>query len=172
MDLVDEKQGALAVLAALAGRLEHAAQVGHAGEHCRQRLEMEIHGLGEQPGDGGLAAAGRPPEDQGAELARLEHPAEGPFRAEQVILAQDLAQRLGAQPFGERRRGERGEEFSRHGPTLSGIQRNWTGNTTPSRPTLMLLMPLATRFLSSATFFTSWPLTPRIMSPGRTKRPA
>jgi len=131
---------------------------------------MQIDGLGEQSGDGGLAATRRPPQDQRAELADLEHAAERSLGSQQVILAENLPQRLGTQAFGKRRRGERGEEFSRHGPTLSWGQRNWTGNTTPSRPTLMLLMPLATRFLSSATFFTSWPLTARIMSPGRTNR--
>ena len=171
MNLVDEQERALAVLAALAGPLEHAAQVGHPGEDGRQRLEMQVHGFREQAGDGGLAAPRWPPQDQRAEFARLQHTAERPLGPEQVILAEDLVQRLGTQAFGQRRRGERGEEFSRHDdPTLPPAQRNWTGNTTPSRPTLMLLIPLATRFLSSATFFTSWPLTARIMSPGRTKR--
>ena len=128
VDLVDEQQGALAVLAALAGGLEDPAQVGHAGEHRRQWLEMQVGVLGQQAGDRRLAAARRPPQDQRAELAVGQHAAERTFGAEQVVLAQDLGQRLRPHPFGERRRGERGEEFSRHGVPLawvSGTER-WT----------------------------------------------
>ena len=64
MDLVDEQQRALAVAAALARGLEDPAQVGDAGEHRRQRLEMQVGLLGQQAGDRRLAAARRSPQDQ------------------------------------------------------------------------------------------------------------
>ena len=166
MDLVDEQQGALAVAAALAGGLEDAAQVGDAGEHRRQGLEMQVGLLGQQAGDRRLAAARRPPQDRRAELARRQHAAKRTLGPEKMLLAQNVAQRLGPQAFGERCRGERGEELGRHG------QRNWTVFTMPSRLMVTLETPPVIFFLRSATFFTSWPLTATIMSPCRTKRPA
>ena len=115
MDLIDEQQRALAVLAALARRLEDLAQVGNTGEHRRQGLEMQVGRLGQQPRDRRLAATRRAPQDQRAELARRQHAAERAVRSEQMVLAEDLGQRARPQAFGERRRGERGEEFCRHG---------------------------------------------------------
>ena len=85
----------------------------------------------------------------------------GPSGAEQMVLAQDLAQRLGPQALGQRRRGERGEELGRHArryhasAELDGGHHALRGRC--SRSTT----PAAMRFLSSATLFTSWPLIAR-----------
>ena len=70
VDLVDEQQGRLAGGAAAAGRLERLLQVGDAGEHRRQLLELVAGLLGQQAGDGGLAGAGRPPEDHRGQPVR------------------------------------------------------------------------------------------------------
>ena len=53
--------------AAQAGGLEDLPQVGDAGEDRADLHEGEVGGVGEQPGDGGLADAGRAPEDDRAE---------------------------------------------------------------------------------------------------------
>lgn len=62
---------------------------------------MQTGLLGEQPGDGGFADAGRPPQDERGEAGTVEHPREKTLRAEQVILPDHGIERGGAQPFGE-----------------------------------------------------------------------
>ena len=130
------------------------------GSKCRSVCSASRRAIVVLPQPGGPHRISR------AELARRQHAAERALGPQQMLLAQDIAQRLGPQAFGERRRGERGEELGRHG------QRNWTVLTMPSRLMVTLETPPVTFFLRSATFFTSWPLTATIMSPGRTKRPA
>ena len=78
------------LVAAQAGGLEDLLQVGDAGEDRADLDEGEVGGVGEQAGDRGLADAGRAPEDDRAELAVGEHPAERAVGAEQVVLADDL----------------------------------------------------------------------------------
>jgi hypothetical protein len=58
------KQRALPVRAAVPGGLEDLSQLRHPGEDRADLDEMQIGLGGEQPGDGGLAHPGRPPEDQ------------------------------------------------------------------------------------------------------------
>ena len=50
-----------------ARRVEHLLQIGDAGKHRRELLEMQFGRLGQQPRHGGLAGARRPPEDHRAE---------------------------------------------------------------------------------------------------------
>jgi hypothetical protein len=69
VDLVDEKQRALSRRAALFRRVEDFFQVGDAGEDRRDLDESEIGLLRQKAGDGGLAGAGRSPENQAAERA-------------------------------------------------------------------------------------------------------
>ena len=112
VDLVDEQQRALAGLAARAGRVEHLLQVGDAGEDRRDLLEFELGLVGEQARHRGLAGAGRPPEDQRAERARLQHAGQRAVGAEQMILADDLRelgrpQLVGQRPRRRRDRGRR-----------------------------------------------------------------
>jgi len=114
VDLVDEQQGPLAVTPALAGGLEDAPQVGDAREHRRQRLEMQVGRFGQQTRDGGLAAAGRSPQDQRIELARRQHAAERAFGTEQMVLAQDLVQGFRPQALSEGCRSKRREKLGRH----------------------------------------------------------
>ena len=104
VDLVDEDDGAalLEPVARQGRALDRVADVLHAAEHGADADELRIEGIGHQPRDGGLAGAGRPPQDAGMRLARLEGDAQRHARPQQVLLADDLAQGLGPQAFGER----------------------------------------------------------------------
>ena len=50
VNLVDEQQRPLARQATTLGGLEDLAQIRHAGEHCRQRLKMQVRAVGQQAG--------------------------------------------------------------------------------------------------------------------------
>ena len=95
VDLVDEQQRPLPGLAARARLLEHLLEVGDAGEDRGNLLEMQLGRVGEKPRHRGLAGARRPPEDQRAERAGIEHARQRTVRPEQVILPNHLRQRLG-----------------------------------------------------------------------------
>ena len=105
MDLVDEEQRALARLAPAAGDLEDLLEVGDAGEDRRNLLEMKVGLARQQPRDGGLAGARRPPEDQRTERAGGEHPRQRAVGTEQMVLADDVVQPLRPQAIGKRRGG-------------------------------------------------------------------
>ncbi len=60
MHLVDEQQRALAHLAAGTRGVECLLQIGDAGEHRGDLLEMQIGGVRQQPRHRGLAGPGRP----------------------------------------------------------------------------------------------------------------
>src|SRR5690606_23163349 len=104
MDLVDEEQRALAACAFALGLLEGGAQILHAGEDGGELFEVEIGALCEEARDGGLAGAGRAPEDQAGEAALRQHAADGAFGAEEMILADDVFERFRAQAIGQRTR--------------------------------------------------------------------
>ena len=69
------------VLRRRARRLEGLLQIGDAGKHRRQLLEMQLEGGGQQPRDGGLAGAGRSPQDDRMRPARRHHAARWDLRA-------------------------------------------------------------------------------------------
>src|SRR5262247_2294086 len=100
--LVDEQQRALPGLAPRGGGIEHLLEVGDAREHRRDLLEVEIGRGGEQPRHRGFSGAGRAPEDQRTERARLQHAGERAVGTEQVILADHLGEALRTQLVGER----------------------------------------------------------------------
>ena len=104
VDLVDEEQRALPRLAPAARLLEHLLEVGDAGEDGRDLLEAEVGLARQQPRNRGLAGARRPPEDERAERAGVEHPGERAVRPQQVVLADDVGERLRPQPVGQRPR--------------------------------------------------------------------
>jgi hypothetical protein len=82
---------------------EHLLEVSDAGEDRRDGDEAHAHGVGEQPGDGGLAGAGRPPQDHRGELARRHLSGDRAVGPGQLLLADHLVELLRAQPVGERR---------------------------------------------------------------------
>ena len=102
--LVDKEQRALAGLAPRAGRVERLLQVGDAGKHRRELLEMQFGGIRQKPRHGGLAGARRSPEDQRAERARLQHARQRAVRPQDVILADDLGERARTHPVRQRMR--------------------------------------------------------------------
>ena len=102
VDLVDEQQRALAGAARRARLLVDLAQIGDAGHHRRELHERLPEALRQQAGERGLAGAGRPPEDDRAELAAREHAPERGLGAQQVVLAHQLVERARPQPVGER----------------------------------------------------------------------
>ena len=67
-------------------------EVGDAGEDRGNLLEMQVGRLRQQPRHRGLAGAGRAPEDQRAERARLQHARERAVGAEQMVLPDHLGQ--------------------------------------------------------------------------------
>jgi hypothetical protein len=80
VDFVHEKQRALPLLIApQLGRLEHLLQVSHARVDRADLLEVKPCLARQQPGNGGLAGAGRPPQDHRRDPARGNHPADQPF---------------------------------------------------------------------------------------------
>ena len=104
MDLVDEEDGALAVHPAPLLRLVHdLAQVGHAGGDGGDGREVGAGEAGDDAGQGGLAAARRPPEDHRGHLVGLDALAQHAALAHQVLLAHELVQRARAHAGGQRR---------------------------------------------------------------------
>ena len=83
---------------------EHLLEVGDAGEDGRDLLEAEVGLARQQAGDRGLAGARRPPEDERAERAGVKHPGERALGAQQMVLADDVGERLRPQPVGQRPR--------------------------------------------------------------------
>jgi hypothetical protein len=111
-----------------AGGLERLLQVGDAGKHRGELLELVAGLVGQQARDGGLAGAGRAPEDHRGQPMRLGHAPDRPIGAEQVVLAHHLVERGRPQPIGQGRwrlgRQAGGFEEVRHGQKVSemGLQ--------------------------------------------------
>ena len=104
MHLVDEQQRALAGLAPGARGVERLLQVGDAGKHRRDLLEMQFGGVRQQPRHRGLAGTRRAPEDQRAQRARRQHPRQRAVGSEDMILPDHVRQRARAQPVRQRMR--------------------------------------------------------------------
>ena len=109
VDLVNEQKRALPHAATLACGLEGLLQVGDTAEHGRELVEVQMKGVRKQPRGGGLAGAGRSPQDDGGRPAIDHHAAQGTFRPKQVVLAHHFSQGLGAQAVGKRTRGVAGQ---------------------------------------------------------------
>ncbi len=127
VDLVHEqKRSPLPVLHAQFRRLEHLPQVGDAGEDRADLDEGELCLLRQKAGDGGLAHAGRPPEDERAERACGQHRPHRAVGAQDVTLPDHIGQTRGAQPVCQRAGGLRGGggwgvEQVGHGPTIGAL---------------------------------------------------
>ena len=105
VDLVHEQQGALTGAGGGARFGEHLFQVGDAREDSGNSDEAHADSIGEQPRDGGLARARRPPQDHRGELAGGDHSSDRAVGAGQMLLADDLVQRPRTEAIGERRIG-------------------------------------------------------------------
>ena len=73
VDFVDEQQRTAPLLAPDARLFEHLLEIRHAGEDRRDLLEGETRLARQQPRDGGLAGARRPPQDDRRDAARRQH---------------------------------------------------------------------------------------------------
>ena len=104
VDLVDEEDGLLLVeAAALEGFVDDITQLGFAGQHGGEGLEVGLGLVGDDHGEGGLAGAGRPPEEDGGEEAvGLDGAAEQLAGAEDVLLPDELVEGARAHAGGER----------------------------------------------------------------------
>ena len=89
--------------AALGRARHHLAHLGAARLHGRQLLEGVVGLLRDQPRDRRLARARRPEQDHRVRRALLDRRAQRRALAEQVLLADDLVERLRPHPRGQRR---------------------------------------------------------------------
>src|SRR5262245_19083741 len=93
MDFVHEQQRATPLLTPDARLFKGLLEIGHAREDGRHLLEGESCCTGKQPGNRGLARAGRSPQDDGADAAGVEHARKRTLRADEMSLADDLRKR-------------------------------------------------------------------------------
>jgi hypothetical protein len=115
MKLVDENESPLSGGAAQPLRGGHdLAHLLDPGEDGRKRDERTPRTLAQKPGEGGLSGAGRTPENQGMKLAALPGEPERPALAQELVLAEDVADIRRADSIGEgssrRRRARRVRE--------------------------------------------------------------
>ena len=117
VDLVDEQDRLLAVEGEpLASLGDQGAHLGHAAHDRGDGHQPAPDGVGEHAGEARLAAAGRAPEEERAEVAALQGPAQRAALADQVLVADDLVERprahSGRQRLASGRRHERGLLFA------------------------------------------------------------
>src|SRR5207253_1941697 len=79
------------------------ADVGDRARDRRERHEPGLRGGSDDAGEGGLAGAGRPPEDDGAEAVGGDQVAERAVGADEVRLADELVEGPGPHARGEGR---------------------------------------------------------------------
>ena len=99
MDLVDEQHR---LEQAALGALHHLAGVGHAGGDGRQRDQLRADRLGQDRRQGGLAGAGRAPQDQRGQGAAIQQLLQRAARPDEVLLPDELGGGPWAHPRGER----------------------------------------------------------------------
>ena len=113
MDFIHEQDRALALDdSTLLGGLDQPAQFRNPAGDGREGLEVGLGMRGNQAGEGGLARAGRSPEDQGRQGVLLDGEPKRPPRAEDVVLPDQLVERPWPHPI---RQGTRRAMFFRFG---------------------------------------------------------
>ena len=104
MHLIDEYDGALSQAMRVLGGGHHVLDFADAAEHGAEGHEFGLRAARDQPREGGFAAAGRTPQNHGAEIVALDGYAEGLAGTQQFLLAGELLEGAGAHAFGERAR--------------------------------------------------------------------
>src|SRR5262249_4725439 len=151
MDLVDEQKRPLPSLASGTRRVKHLLEVGDARKDRGNLLEVEGSRPRQEPGDRGLAGAGRPPEAERPEGTGMGQARGRACRAEQMVLADDLAELARPQLVGERTRRialEPGRREQASFPAL-GARRHPRSSTDICWPPRMMVMR-QTRFCCPA----------------------
>ncbi len=104
MDLVEEEDRALAAVAEpLARPLDDGAHLRLAGLDGGELLERGARRARHDPCEGRLAGARRAEQDQRADAVLLDRAAQRRARPDHPLLADEVVERAGAQPLGERR---------------------------------------------------------------------
>src|SRR5262249_61092035 len=93
---------AAAVPELLFGLVDQTPELLHALEHGREADRVGPARVGEEMGEGRLAAAGRAPEDERLDLAALDHVPQDPSGAEEMRLADELVDGARPHPLRER----------------------------------------------------------------------
>ena len=102
MNLVEEQNRSLVVQAeSFVGAVDHFTDVTNAGRHRRELLERPRGRSGDGQGQGGLARAGRSPEENAGETIGLDETTQRLTGADQVVLAHDVVDRLRTQSSSE-----------------------------------------------------------------------
>ena len=102
MDLVHKQYGVLPVQRLSLPRLGHRfAQVGDAGRHRADRLKVGAGGIGDEPGQGRFAGAGRSPEQDRWNPVGINRPAQHPVLGEDVTLPHELVKGGRPHPLGQ-----------------------------------------------------------------------
>ena len=102
MDLVDEQERALPDLPALPSSLKDLPEVRNTGERRREGFEGQVGLLGEEPGDGRLPAPGRSPQHHRREPLSIDHPPDWGNTREEMVLPDDIGQRVRTQTVRQR----------------------------------------------------------------------
>src|SRR5687768_11998212 len=110
MNLVDEEYCLAAELEALLGRGDYLTNTRHAFGHGGQRHELTLRVVRYESSDRGLSRARRSPEDHRRNRAALDSFTKRLSRIEEMVLADELVERLWPHPRGKwlsrRRRSE------------------------------------------------------------------
>ena len=115
MDLVDEDDRARAVLLGALGVGHHLLDFLDAGEHGGELDELGLGHARDDLRQRGLAGAGRPPEDERADVVALDLGAQRLARADQVLLADVFIERARTHAVGERAGAVAGVVAARNG---------------------------------------------------------
>ena len=127
MDLVEEEHRLAVVEVAVAAGLVH--DLADVLDPCGDRGQLDeppVRGAGDEVREGGLAGAGRSPDDRreraGGAAGSLDEATERAAGAQDVGLAADLLQRARAHPDGERREGAvAGRRGAGRDPVVPGL---------------------------------------------------
>ena len=106
VNLIDEEDGPRVHPGGLRGGDHHLLDLLDAAHDGGELDESSLGGLGDDLGQGGLAHAGRTPEDHGAGVVALDLHAERFAEADEVLLSEQFLQTPRAHPLGQGRGAE------------------------------------------------------------------
>src|SRR5690349_10566747 len=122
MDFIDEDDRAPAMAAEALGLGHYFLDFLDTGEHGAKGDKFGARALGNDARESGFAAAGRPPEQEGAEFVTLDLRAKRFTGPKQILLAEEFIQRLWPHAVGER---TSGEWFCLRLDSAKKAHRNW-----------------------------------------------